>query len=123
MRSVSFPANPPFQGSSDKAGKQRVRLVGTALELRVELHADEEALAPNLDGLHQPPVGGEAGEHEAGVGQRVAVGVVELVAVAVALADFGGDVAGSSWELAPSRPATCRAYASTAICMPRQMPK
>ena len=37
-----------------KTQKERMRPVGAALELGVELYSDEELLSRNLDGLHQP---------------------------------------------------------------------
>ena len=92
------------KGRAHKSCKQGVRPVGAALELGMELHADEEALAGDFHGLHQPPVGGEAGEGEAGGLQRVAVGVVELIAVAVALADLQRIVAMGDGR-APFQPA------------------
>ena len=71
-----------------------MRPVGTALELGMELYADEEALAGKLHGLHQPSVGREAGQGKTRGLQDIPVGVVELVAVTVALADLGRAVAG-----------------------------
>ena len=71
--------------------------VGTALELRMELHPYKPGVAGELHDLHQPSVRGEAGEAEARSFEGLPVGVVELVAVAVALVDvrsaigFGGE--------------------------------
>ena len=64
-------------------------LVGAALELGVGLAGDEEGMVGQLDHLHQALVGGEARNHETAFHKRVAIGVVHLVAVAVALVDDG----------------------------------
>lgn len=45
-----------FCRRADKAEEKRMRLVRTALELRMKLYADEEILIGNLNGLNQAPV-------------------------------------------------------------------
>ena len=47
-----------LQCGGDEALEQRVGAVRAALELRMELHADEEAVVAQLDGLDDVPVGG-----------------------------------------------------------------
>ena len=77
-----------IEGGRDKAAEQGMRLVGAALEFRVELRADEPGVALRFDDLDERAVGGETGEAHAGVREVVAEVVVELVAVAVALPDL-----------------------------------
>ena len=79
---------------ADESAEQRVRVVRAAAELGVRLRADVERVhvARQLDELDEVAVGRHAREHQARVGDAVAVGVVDLVAVAVALADLGGAV-------------------------------
>ena len=63
-----------------------------AFELRVELDAHEPGVVGQLHDLHQPLVGGQAGQYQTCVGEDLAVVVVELIAVAVALADLIGSI-------------------------------
>src|ERR1035441_7735563 len=69
-------------------------------ELRMELRADEERMVSQLDDLDEPAVGRGAREHDTGSGERVAIVVVEVEAVAVALGNrrragrFGCDRSG-----------------------------
>ena len=63
-------------------------MVGTALELRVELGAHEPGMVRQLHDLHQPLIRGKARQHQAGLLHLGAVVVVELEAVAVALGDL-----------------------------------
>ena len=63
-------------------------MVGTALELRVELGAHEPGVVRQLHDLHQPLVGREARQHQAGLLHLGAVIVIELKAVAVTLGDL-----------------------------------
>ena len=49
-------------GRLDKADKQRMGLVGAALEFRMELDANKEILFGQLDGFHQSSVRGQARE-------------------------------------------------------------
>src|SRR5262245_19405027 len=64
-------------------------LEGAALELRVELHADEPGVVRILDGLRQQAVRRQARKAQAGLLELVAIGRVDLVAVAVALGYVG----------------------------------
>jgi molecular chaperone IbpA len=76
----------------DEAGEQRVRIERLALQLRVELHADEPRMIRPLDDLGQQPIGRHAREDQPALFQRLAIGGVHFVAVAVALADLGGAI-------------------------------
>ena len=76
-------------GGLDERGEQRVRSERLRLQLRVKLHADEPGVVRQLDDLGQAAVGRHAGEAQAGRAQAVDVVDVDLVAVAVALADRG----------------------------------
>ena len=67
----------------------------------MELASDEPWMIGYLDDLHQGAVDRLAGDLEPGILQRVHVGVVELVAVPVALADDVGTVYGAHPRLAP----------------------
>src|SRR5215207_6956687 len=75
-----------FLTRPDEAEEQGVGTQGTALELGVELTSYVERVVCYLRDLHLPAVGGGAGEDHAGVLQGVPVGVVHLVAMAVAFA-------------------------------------
>ena len=72
---------------ADKFGKEGVGSVWSAFELGVELHADVERSVGQLDCFDKSAVGGKSREGKACRGQPFAVVVIELVAVAVALAD------------------------------------
>ena len=76
-------------GCGDEARKQRVGLEWTRFELRVELDADKPRMIGEFDRLWQEAVGRHAGEHKALLFETRAIGGVDLVAVAVALGDFG----------------------------------
>ena len=79
---------PPLQGGADQLPEQRVRAVGPALELGVGLRADPVRVVGELDELDQAPVGRRArSSTKPAVLEAGAVVRVELVAVAVALAD------------------------------------
>ena len=56
-----------LQRRADEAAEQRVRTVGTRLELGVVLNADVEGPVGQLDGLDEATVRGEPGEGEPGV--------------------------------------------------------
>ena len=45
-----------FKGVFDEAVKEGMGAVGTALELRMELHADKPGMTGVLDDFHQPSV-------------------------------------------------------------------
>src|SRR3984957_15295410 len=76
----------------DEGEEERVGLEGLGFELGVELAAEEERVGGDLDDLDVGGVGGCAGEAEAAAGEDGLVLAVELVAVAMALGDFGGAV-------------------------------
>ena len=76
----------------DEVAEERVRLERLGFELGVELAAEEEGMGRDFDDLDVGGVGGGAGEAEAAAGEDGLVLAVELVAVAVALGDFGGAV-------------------------------
>src|SRR5712691_10433412 len=77
---------------SDEAFEQRVRLVRLALEFRVELAGDKERMIFQLDYFDQLSIRGKPAEDEPGLFKALAVGVVELVAMAVALVDEEGTI-------------------------------
>ena len=68
--------------AEERRGPRRPRL-----ELRVELRRDEPRVVGQLDDLDEAALLERAADDEAGVDQRLPVGVVHLVAVAVALGD------------------------------------
>ena len=74
---------------ADEVAEQRVRPVGPALELRVGLRGDPVRVIAQLDELDEALVGRRPAAHEAGRLEPGPVVRVELVAVAVALADDG----------------------------------
>ena len=76
------------QCRAEKSREQWVRAVGTALELRMVLHADVERQRCQLHRFHKAAVRRQAAECQPRFRQRLAVVVVELVAVAVALGDL-----------------------------------
>ena len=76
------------QGGPDVVPEKRMGVHGTGLEFRVELAAQEPGVVPEFDDLHQLAVGGGAGNRQAGGVQFLPVGVVEFVAVPVALHDL-----------------------------------
>src|SRR4029077_6035746 len=78
-----------------EAGEQRVRPGWTRLELRVELTADEPRVIGQLDDLYERAVGREAGAAHAVFGEHVAIGVRNLVAMAMPLADLERPVGGA----------------------------
>lgn len=78
----------PIKRRADKAGEQRMGFVGPGFQLRMGLGGDEPRVVRQFDHFHDPPVGGQAGEHHAVGGQCLAVVVVHLIAVAVALGDL-----------------------------------
>ena len=71
----------------DETLEQRMRLVRLAQEFRMELAGDEKRMVLQLDDFHQLAVRRQAAEHETGLLEFVAVGVVEFVAVTVAFVD------------------------------------
>src|SRR5204862_5743248 len=77
---------------ADKAGEQRMRAHRPRLELGMELTADEPGMVGQLDHLDQRTIGGKTRATHAILREHVAIGVRDLVAVAVALAHLGGIV-------------------------------
>src|SRR6266496_1616563 len=79
---------------ADETGKQRTWAHRPRLQLGMELAADEPRMTGGgqLDHFHQRSIGGEAGAAHAVLGEHVAIGVRDLVAVPVTLAHFGGVV-------------------------------
>src|SRR5512135_2135441 len=75
---------------ADEGLEERMRGERLGLELGVELAAEEPGMARSLDDLDQAVVRVDAGEDQARVRQRVPVRGVELVAMAVPLADVDG---------------------------------
>ena len=71
----------------DEAVEQRMRPLGPALELGMELAGHEPRVVLQLDDLDEPPVGRLAGQEHAGRLERLAVAVVHLEAMAMALVD------------------------------------
>ena len=68
-------------------------LVGSALEFGVELNADEEIIAGNLNGFNKSLIGRSAADNKTCVYHFVSEIVVEFVAVAVTLVNDGRVVA------------------------------
>src|ERR1700716_412054 len=76
----------------DEGCEQRVRLERLRLQLGMELHADEPGVVGKLDDLRQQPVGRHAREPQTRLFEAVAIGDVDLIAMAVPLADPAGGV-------------------------------
>src|SRR5699024_3040976 len=74
-----------IQTCPDKAHKQRVRLVGTALEFRVELNTHMEGSSGKFHRFHQTAIGRCSAEHQPSLGQLLAVIVIKFVPVTVPL--------------------------------------
>src|SRR5205085_10642800 len=72
----------------DEPGEERMSLEGLALELRVVLAADEVGMPLQLDHLDEPELLVDAAGDEPLLLEPGAVGLVDLVAVAVPLADL-----------------------------------
>src|SRR5690606_3165968 len=85
----SHQARLPHRGG-DEAGEQRMRLERAALELGVELHADEPRVIGTLDDLREQSVGRHAREYQPALLERLAVGRIDLVAMPVTLGNDGG---------------------------------
>src|SRR5205814_7037759 len=77
----------PANRGGHELTEERVRGGGLALELGVELHAHEEGVVAHLHNLDEVALGVDAPDDQPRGLEPVAVGVVELVAVAVALLD------------------------------------
>ena len=87
-----------FVAGDDELAEERVGLEGFGFEFGVELAAEEEGVAGDLYDLDVGCVGGGAAQAEAAAGEEGFVLAVELVAVAVALADFCCAAIGSCGE-------------------------
>ena len=87
-RAMRHHARSFLQGCPNQPDEQRVRPVGTALELGMELHPHNEAFFRQLHGLHDVAVRGLAAEAEAMLFQQFPIVVVEIVQLAMALADL-----------------------------------
>src|SRR5438874_2050469 len=81
-----------LHGRFDEAREQRMRLERPALELGMELDADEPRMVGPLDDFGQLTVGRHAGKDQSRSLERVTIVDVDLVAVAVPLADRVGAV-------------------------------
>src|SRR3954465_13487126 len=79
-------ARAPERGGGELP-EQRRRPGRPRLELRVELRRDEPRMVGQLDHLDQAPLLKGAADEKSGVDERLTVGVVHLVAVAVPLRD------------------------------------
>ena len=77
----------PFVRGLDKANEERVRAVGLAQKFRMRLGGDEVRVRGDLNHLHQLVVRRSTTNNESGALEGLAVGVIELVAVAMALRD------------------------------------
>jgi len=82
----------PGDSRANEGLEERMRLVGTALEFRVELASDEVRMIGEFDDFDESLVGARAAEAESGVLQLVPVVVVELEAVAMTLGNLGFSV-------------------------------
>src|ERR1700761_2850674 len=80
------------EGGGDQAGEQRGRAGRPGQELRVRLGGDEKRVrvAGQFDELHQAVVRRQAREDQTGLLKALPVGVVDLVAVPVALLYYRG---------------------------------
>src|SRR5450759_4033996 len=74
-------------GRGDEAVEQRMRPLGPALELRVELAGDEPRVVAQLHDLHEPSIRRLAGQDHPRSFQERSIAVVHLEAVAVAFVD------------------------------------
>src|SRR5690348_2872485 len=84
---------------ADELAEERRRPGRPRLELRVELRRDEPGVIGQLDDLDEPSLLERPADHEARGDELLPVGVVDLVAMAVALRNHG---------LAPVDPAGLR---------------
>src|SRR4051812_14085911 len=82
------------EGGADESPEQRGRVVRARPQLGVRLRSDVERVlvAGQLDEFDEVPVGRGSREPQSGVGDLLAVGVVDLVAVTVALRHDGRTV-------------------------------
>src|ERR1700730_11749534 len=78
-----------IKGRADERREERVRLEGFRFELGMELHADEPRVIGKLDDFGQHAVRRYAGKAQPGLLQSVLVSDIDLVAMAMPLADLG----------------------------------
>src|SRR6266581_4774102 len=80
-----------IERGADEAREQRMRAHRPRLQLRMELAADEPGMTGGgqLDHLDQGAIGRQARAAHAVLREHVAIGVRDLVAMAVPLAHFG----------------------------------
>src|SRR6185369_4027090 len=94
----------------DEAHEQRMWLKWFRLELRVELAAQKVWVIGDFHDLYVGSIRSGSGDPQASAGEKRLVFAVELVAVAVTLADFGLSVCGLcervGLKLASPRPET-----------------
>ncbi len=82
-------ASPVGERRANKGEEQWMRGQRLRLELGVELAAEEPGMFRRFDDLHVLAVRGTASYAESGIRERFFVFAIELVAVPVALGDFG----------------------------------
>ena len=73
--------------SGDKAFEQRMRLMRLALKFGMELARDEKWMLFELDDFDQLAVRRKTAEHETSLLEFLAIGVVELITMAVTFVD------------------------------------
>lgn len=76
-----------LQGRANESHEQRVGLGGSALEFRMPLTCQEPRMIGDFHHFRQAPIGRKTGNAQPSTRQRVAVGVVHLVAMAMAFVD------------------------------------
>ena len=86
---VRAPLQAIFVRRADERLEQRMRLERLRLEFRMELAADEIRMVGDLHHLDVGAIGRGPGNPQAAGDQRAFVFSIELVAMAVALADLG----------------------------------
>ena len=91
----------------DEIAEQGVRLHGLRLELGVKLAAHKPRMIRELDDLHEPGLGVAAADDQALFRKLLLVGVVELIAVPVALGDLVALVGGHGVRALGQRAAVC----------------
>ena len=79
----AFGAATIFVAGFDECSEERMGLEGLGLELGMELAAQKEGVAGNLDDFDVGGVGGGAGDVQAGAGEQGFVLAVEFVTVTV----------------------------------------
>src|SRR5690554_2140481 len=77
----------PTQCRGNESEEQGMRTIRSALELRMVLHSYEEGVVGKLHGFYQRTIGTGTADDQASFGKCLAEGVVELIAVSMALCD------------------------------------